>query len=277
MRPARSASAASDELLRETSDVEASIEIRGEARWVRPVPYLPRLYLRAVGAAPETLAPSGTATSSIALEKERGYDAAEDLWSPLAWTGTLAPGGEAYPALLPARRSPPTPGTSSRRSAAAGTRSRARATRCSTRWRGARKPSSSEGDYRDGTILAGFPWFADWGRDSMIAAPGLALATGRFGAVARVLNTYAALRRDGLLPNNFAGEQGEPEYGSIDAPLWFVLAVEWFARARRNASRPAPLLAAVRSILAGLSPGNAIRHRRRADGLALSRRRPAAR
>ena len=115
-----------------------------------------------------------------------------------------------------------------------------------------------EGDYRDGTILAGFPWFADWGRDSMIAAPGLALATGRYGAVARVLNTYAALRRDGLLPNNFAGERASPSTTSCDAPLWFILAVEWFARARRNASRPAPLLGAVRSILDGYRQGTRI-------------------
>ena len=95
----------------------------------------------------------------------------------------------------------------------------------------------------------------------MLSAPGLALATGRFGSVARVLNTSAAMRRDGRIPNGFADEEGEPEFGAIDAPLWFILAVEWFARARRNPSRPSPLLGTVRSILAayrqGSGPGSA--------------------
>src|SRR4029077_7034631 len=64
-----------------------------------------------------------------------------------------------------------------------------------------------DADYREKSIIAGYPWFADWGRDSMISAPGLAMATNRYGAIARVLNGFAAVRRDGLLPNNFVGEE----------------------------------------------------------------------
>jgi predicted glycogen debranching enzyme len=243
----------SGELLHEAADFDATTDIRGEVSWVRPVPYLPRLYLRAVGAT-AAAEPIWYRDFFYPLEVERGYDAAEDLWSPVVWNGTLAPGAEAYllfsleeiaadPGHLMeaerrrrdsfARTGDPVMDEMSRRA----------------------EVFLVEGDYRDGTILAGFPWFADWGRDSMIAAPGLALATGRFGAVARVLNTYATLRRDGLIPNNFSGERGEPEYASVDAPLWFILAVDWFARARRDASRPAPLLAAVRSILEGYRQG----------------------
>ena len=241
------------ELLHETSDFDPSVELRGEVSWVRPVPYLPRLYLRAVGAA-ATAEPLWYRTFFYRLEKERGYDAVEDLWSPVVWNGTLAPNARAYLLFsleevaadpehlmeaerrrrdLFARTGDPMLDEMSRRAEA----------------------FLVESDHREGTILAGFPWFADWGRDSMISAPGLAQATGRFGSVARVINTYAALRRDGLIPNNFAGEQGEPEYHAVDAPLWFILTVEWFARARRNASRAAPLLGAVRSILAGLRQG----------------------
>ncbi len=89
----------------------------------------------------------------------------------------------------------------------------------------------------------------------MIAAPGLALATGRYASLARVLNTYAAERREGLLPASFPRDQDEPDFGSIDAPLWFILGVEWFGRARRDAGRPAPLLASVRAILSAYHRG----------------------
>ena len=75
------------------------------------------------------------------------------------------------------------------------------------------------------------------------------------------------LRRDGLLPNNFAGDDGEPEFNSVDAPLWLILAVEWFARARRDASRPAPLLAAVRSILESYRAGTRLGIAVAGDGL----------
>ncbi|MEM8758286.1 MAG: amylo-alpha-1,6-glucosidase [Planctomycetota bacterium] len=72
------------------------------------------------------------------------------------------------------------------------------------------------------TIIAGYPWFGDWGRDSMIALPGLLLATGRFDEAARVLETFAGAQRDGLVPNRFADDGGEPEYNTADASLWFL-------------------------------------------------------
>ena len=100
-----------------------------------------------------------------------------------------------------------------------------------------------------GTILAGFPWSSERGRDAMIAAPGLAVAVGRHRPFARVLNAFAARLQDGLLPNDFPEDGGEPDYGSIDAPLWFILAVESFGRARRDPSKPSPLLPAVREIV----------------------------
>ncbi|HEY7575045.1 MAG TPA: glycogen debranching enzyme N-terminal domain-containing protein, partial [Thermoanaerobaculia bacterium] len=189
------------ELLHETPDQDPTTEIRGELTWVRPVPYLPRLYLRAVGVTAEA-APVWYRDFFYPLEAERGYEAAEDLWSPLVWTGRLAPGGEAY-LLFSLEEVAADPGhlieaERRRRDAFARTGDPVLDEMSSRA-----EVFLVEGDYRDGTILAGFPWFADWGRDSMIAAPGLAQATGRFGAVSRVLNTYGALRRDGLIPNNF--------------------------------------------------------------------------
>ena len=254
------------ELLRESAEMDATTEIRGEVSWVRPVPYLPRLYLRAVGAstrAEPLLVPRLLLClrEGARLRRHRGplesgrvdldpsARAARPSCSSPCEEVAADPGhlmeAERQRREVFARTGDPMLDEMARRA----------------------EVFLVEGDYRDGTILAGFPWFTDWARDSMIAAPGLAMATGRYGAVARVLNTYAALRRDGLLPNNFAGDQGEPEFNSVDAPLWFILAVEWFARARRDASRPAPLLAAVRSILESYRAGTRLGIAVAGDGL----------
>ncbi len=81
------------------------------------------------------------------------------------------------------------------------------------------------------TILAGYPWFADWGRDAMIALPGLLLTTGRFGDAKEVLSTFAAHTRRGLVPNRFDDYGGEPHYNTVDASLWFLHAAHAYATA----------------------------------------------
>jgi predicted glycogen debranching enzyme len=76
-------------------------------------------------------------------------------------------------------------------------------------------------DYRT-TILAGFPWFADWGRDAFVALPGLLLSTGRFDEAKSVLTTFAQAADDGLIPNRFDDRSGTAYFNSIDASLWFI-------------------------------------------------------
>jgi len=83
------------------------------------------------------------------------------------------------------------------------------------------------------SIIAGYPWFTDWGRDTMIALPGLCLTTGKIDAARRILRTFAGAMRDGLIPNRFVDTGGEPEYHTVDATLWFAnaawktLEAEW--------------------------------------------------
>jgi glycogen debranching enzyme len=101
----------------------------------------------------------------------------------------------------------------------------------------------------------------------MVVAPGLALASGRPAHVARVLNTFAAARRDGLIPSHFSGEEGDAEYDSADASLWFVLAVEWLGRLRRSPGEPPPLLGAVRSVIDAYRRGTRWNIGTGADGL----------
>ena len=78
-------------------------------------------------------------------------------------------------------------------------------------------------------ITAGFPWFGEWGRDSMVSLPGLLLSTGRFPLAREMLLAQSKKLKDGLLPN-FTDENGRAHYTSADASLWFVHAVHEYAQ-----------------------------------------------
>ena len=75
------------------------------------------------------------------------------------------------------------------------------------------------------TIIAGYHWFTDWGRDTMIALPGLTLATGRFEDAKKIIQAFARSISQGMLPNRFPDEGAEPEYNTVDATLWFFVAI----------------------------------------------------
>ncbi|MBA2352852.1 MAG: glycogen debranching enzyme N-terminal domain-containing protein [Burkholderiales bacterium] len=87
------------------------------------------------------------------------------------------------------------------------------------------------------SIIAGYPWFGDWGRDTMIALPGLTLATGRFESALNILQTFARFVDRGMLPNVFPGAGDKPEYNTVDAALWYVEA--WRAYVAATADRAA--------------------------------------
>src|SRR5262249_24763020 len=75
------------------------------------------------------------------------------------------------------------------------------------------------------TVIAGYHWFADWGRDTMIALPGLTLATGRTDVARGILCEFANHVDQGMLPNRFPDAGETPEYNTVDATLWFFEAV----------------------------------------------------
>lgn len=81
------------------------------------------------------------------------------------------------------------------------------------------------------TILAGYHWFGDWGRDTAIAIPGILLSTGRFEEARDVLSTFADHQQNGLIPNVFDDRGSGCAYNSVDASLWFVRVVELLAEA----------------------------------------------
>lgn len=78
------------------------------------------------------------------------------------------------------------------------------------------------------TVLAGLPWFTDWGRDTMIAFTGLTLCTKRFQEAADILKTFSMYVHHGMVPNMFPDNGAEPMYNTVDASLWYFYAVERF-------------------------------------------------
>ena len=87
------------------------------------------------------------------------------------------------------------------------------------------------GVHRGSTVIAGYPWFGDWGRDTMIALPGIAFSTGRPELARDILTTYARLVDRGMLPNRFPDAGGPPEYNTVDATLWYLEAVRGYVEA----------------------------------------------
>ncbi len=75
------------------------------------------------------------------------------------------------------------------------------------------------------TVVAGYPWFGDWGRDTMVSLPGLLLSTARYPEAASVLRTYSRYIDQGMLPNWFPSMGEVPEYNTVDATLWYFVAI----------------------------------------------------
>ena len=105
-------------------------------------------------------------------------------------------------------------------------------------------PEAPDGE----SVIAGYPWFGDWGRDTMIALPGLTLATGRLESARRILETFARFVDRGMLPNVFPGAGDRPDYNTVDAALWYVEAWRAYleaARDRAALSRVFPVLESI--------------------------------
>ena len=122
------------------------------------------------------------------------------------------------------------------------------------------------------TIIAGYPWFGDWGRDTFIALRGLCLATGRFAEARDILVEWSRVVSEGMLPNRFPDEDTSPEYNSVDASLWYVIAARELLVASQASSVLTPsdrqaLNDAILAIVSGYARGTRFGIRRDADGL----------
>src|SRR5207245_1595521 len=99
------------------------------------------------------------------------------------------------------------------------------------------------------TIIAGYPWFADWGRDSMISLPGLRLSTGRYNEARGLLKAFASYTHGGLIPNRFPDSGEAPEYNTIDATLWMFHALDRYLKATEDWSLLNELFLTLSSII----------------------------
>lgn len=191
-------------------------------------------------------------------ERSRGLDGIEDLASPGAWTFDLA-AGDAWMLLVaetPGHERTPDPEEIVARES--------------------RRSERAVEAYlveREGglTLIAGYPWFGDWGRDTFIAIRGLCLATGRRKEAGAIVAAWAEAVSEGMLPNRFPDRGEAPEYNSVDASLWYVVAVhEYLASGKTPARERDRLRAAVGKILEGYARGTRFGIRLDGDGLLAS-------
>jgi len=194
-------------------------------------------------------------------ERDRGLDDVEDLAAPGIFSWDLA----AAPAVLVLRAGEaPTGAALDQAAAIDADERRLRA--------GLVPPLSSVASYvvertPGKTIVAGYPWFTDWGRDTFIALRGLLLATGRLMEAESILLAWSGLVSEGMLPNRFPDDGGTPEYNSVDASLWFVVAVHDLLAAAPETPSRAALQDAVGLILEGYAGGTRFGIAADADGL----------
>ena len=204
-------------------------------------------------------------------ERERGLDSSEDLASPGLFRWDLAQGDAIW--LLSADPQLLAVGVS-----AASRFAELEQSELARRQRFASPLDVAADAYlvdgRHGkTIVAGYPWFTDWGRDTFISMRGLTLALGRLDDARQILLTWSGTVSEGMLPNRFPDQGDTPEYNSVDASLWFVIAVSDFLDAcRRTGYSLAPadqarLEAAIVAILTGYARGTRFGIRLDSDGL----------
>lgn len=174
-------------------------------------------------------------------EFARGLDALEDLWSPGTFSAELAPQAT-LTFTANADDSEPAPADGVLETLAARTHALVGALpKTAPSWVRTLAVAADpfivqRGADGGGTsIIAGYPWFADWGRDTMISLPGLTTALGRHPVAADVLRTYAGFVDQGMLPNRFADLGENVEYNTADATLWMFQAVSGALAGRRDA------------------------------------------
>ncbi|MEK7401860.1 MAG: amylo-alpha-1,6-glucosidase [Gemmatimonadota bacterium] len=203
-------------------------------------------------------------------ERARGLDYVEDLASPGEFTFDL--NTKRREATLVLTTSTEWGGLEIEGSAAdAGKALRAREQRRVTAFPSRRERAADSYIVQRGarrTIIAGYPWFTDWGRDTFISLPGLCLPN-RVEDAQAILLSWCAHLSDGMMPNVFPSEGKEPEYNSVDAALWFVAAVRALTEATPGPVRQVPVqfIAACEEILTRYARGTRFGIRMDGDGL----------
>ncbi len=243
-------------------DVDAQQD-HTQVRW-QPYGDLPSIHVSTNGV--YTHAPDWYRNFCYVRERERGLDFTEDLATPGVFSFDLAHGD----ALMILSAGPATANAAA--SAAQRANELANIEQHRREAFGSRLQRSADAYVvarNEGrTIVAGFPWFTDWGRDTFIAMRGLLLATGRHAEAEAILLEWAGTLSEGMLPNRFPDYGSAPEYNSVDASLWFAVAVhDYLATSHAPEHTQSSLQQTVDAILTGYSRGTRFGIAADADGL----------
>lgn len=215
-------------LMREHGSMIHSVELRqGEVR-VRPVPSLPRVVFG--HSATFIGSPDWWRRFEYLVEQNRGLDFEEDLWTPGVFSLSLQPGQSSY--LVVALDALPTRPASELLDEAAiaiaandpGPRYKPTLRRLAI----AADAFRADAAPKPG-IVAGYPWFEVWGRDTLISLPGLYLVPDRLDEARAVLRSIIAPMEDGLVPNRLPDEGKATEFHTADATLWLFEAARLYA------------------------------------------------
>jgi len=250
-------------LRREGAGFDLSTRLEGASvRW-RPDPAWPGIVARASGRFRHE--PLWYRSFLYEVERARGYDHVEDLLAPGTFEHDLADGP--LELVLAAELDGSPARHSLERARAVREQELARRAGLAPLDHAAEAYLVQRGEGL--SLVAGYPWFTDWGRDTFLSLRGLLLARGKFAEAARILAAWAPHVSRGMLPNRFPDQSEEPEYNSVDASLWFVVAVEETLAGAHGlaASERARLEAAVLAILDGYSAGTRYGIRADHDGL----------
>ena len=213
----------------ENDSLDPTVHVSSRGIRVRPYAGLPELHFSTATPFEARIAPAWTSGYDYSIDRERGYHGADDLWSPgelrleltVERPAVLALGvdalegdvDEALGRALEARSQPGRTGDST----------------LERLERAGRRFLYSDGDRRG--VIAGYPWLAEWGRDTFIALPGLTLAHGDLDTCVDVLEGAVERMSDGLIPNHFGADPLSDHYGAADTSLWFARCVRLYGRA----------------------------------------------
>jgi len=257
-------------LHRENGSFRFAPEQRGSRLLFSPYPGVPQIEMLSNGQYCHS--PEWYRNFRYAAESERGLDCEEDLAAPgvlhfdlsagpAIWISSAKTRGEALAADVSAEEfhARSSQRERARRAAFPGPLEQAADRYLVRRGRGL-------------TVIAGYPWFGDWGRDTFIALRGLCLANRRFVEARDILVEWSQVVSEGMLPNRFPDESGPPEYNSVDASLWYVIAAsellnEPAASNALSASDRQALTGAILAIVSGYARGTRYGIQRAADGL----------
>ncbi|MBS0155923.1 MAG: glycogen debranching enzyme family protein [Nitrospira sp.] len=206
----------------------------------------------------------------LPLEQERGLDFLEDWWSPGELQFDLEPGREQILVLTSELVDGIQPGELIRTERASRMRRRT-VTKRPDRFAEALRQAAGTFFVRQGsrqTVIAGYPWFTDWGRDTFISLPGLFLVTGRYEAAWHVIESFIPFVSEGMVPNRFPDLGQDPEYNTIDASLWFIHTVDRYLVYSKDRKRVrAVAWPAIKQILDGYRQGTRYNIKMDVDGL----------